>query len=105
MYHRVPYTVVRTLELWKVEAFVYYRDESNGIKAKLYLLALDFGFWAPFLLQGLTWAMLYLWTQNYPQILGICPGQLISQNCVLTKIRVELPPPPPPPPPLRCNLN
>ena len=28
--------------------------------AKLYLLALDFGFWAPIFLQGLTWAMLYL---------------------------------------------
>ena len=33
--------------------------------------------------------MLYLWTQDYPQIVGTCPGQLISQNCVLTKIRVE----------------
>ena len=33
-----------------------------------------------------------------------CPGhhgQLISQNCVFTKIRAEPPPPPPPPPPLR----
>ena len=41
--------------------------------------------------------MLYLWTQNYSQITGICPGhhgQLISQNCVLTKIRAEPPPPP-----------
>ena len=44
--------------------------------------------------------MLYLWTQNYPQIVGTCPGhhgQLISQNCVFTKIRGEPPPPPPPP--------
>ena len=39
-----------------------------------YLLALEFGFWGPFLLQGLTWAMLYLWTQNYSQIIGTCPG-------------------------------
>ena len=34
--------------------------------------------------------MLYLWTQNYSQIIGTCPGHhglLISQNCVLTKIR------------------
>ena len=34
--------------------------------------------------------MLYLWTQNYSQIIGTCPGhhgQLISQNCVVTKIR------------------
>ena len=31
--------------------------------------------------------------QNYSQIIGTCPGhhgQLISQNCVLTKIRAEL---------------
>ena len=66
-------------------------------KAKLYLLALEFGFWGQFLLQGLTWAMLYLWTHNYSQIIGTCPGhhgQLISQNCVLTKIRAEPPPPP-----------
>ena len=37
-----------------------------------------------------------LWTQNYPQIVGTCPGhhsQLISQNFVLPKIRVEPPPP------------
>ena len=56
------------------------------------------------MLQGLTWAMLYLWTRNYSQIIGTCPGhhgQLISQNCVLTKIRAE--PPPPPPPPLRSR--
>ena len=40
-----------------------------------------------------------VWTQNYSQIIGTCPGhhgQLISQNCVLTKIRAEPPPPPPP---------
>ena len=45
--------------------------------------SLYFGFRAPFLLQVLAWAM-YLWTQNYPQIVGTCPGhhgQLISQNC------------------------
>ena len=50
--------------------------------------------------------MLYLWTRNYSQIIGTCPGhhgQLISQNCVLTKIRAEPPPPPPPPPPLRSR--
>ena len=44
--------------------------------------------------------MLYVWTKNYPQVVGTCSGhhgQLISQNCVLTKIRAE----PPPPPPLR----
>ena len=38
--------------------------------------------------------MLYLWTQNYSQIIDTCPGhhgQLISQNCVLTKIRAEPP--------------
>ena len=41
---------------------------------------------------------LYVWTKNYPQVVGTCSGhhgQLISQNCVLTKIRAEPPPPPP----------
>ena len=63
--------------------------ESNS---KLYLLVLYIGFLAPFLLRGLTWAMLYVWTKNYPQVVGTCSGhhgQLISQNCVLTKIRAE----------------
>ena len=69
--------------------------ESNS---KLYLLVLYIAFLAPFLLRGLTWAMLYVWTKNYPQVVGTCSGhhgQLISQNCVLTKIRAEPPPPPP----------
>ena len=38
--------------------------------------------------------MLYVWTKNYPQVVGTCSGhhgQLISQNCVLTKIRAEPP--------------
>ena len=71
---------------------------------KLYLLVLYIGFLAPFLLRGLTWAMLYVWTKNYPQVVGTCSGhhgQLISQNCVPTKIRAE---PPPPPPPLNSNV-
>ena len=66
--------------------------ESNS---KLYLLVLYIVFLAPFLLRGLTWAMLYVWTKNYPQVVGTCSGhhgQLISQNCVLTKIRAEPPP-------------
>ena len=49
--------------------------------------------------------MLYVWTKNYPQVVGTCSGyhgQLISQNCVLTKIRAE--PPPRPPPPLIADL-
>ena len=40
--------------------------------------------------------MLYVWTKNYPQVVGTCSGhhgQLISQNCVPTKIRAEPPPP------------
>ena len=72
---------------------------------KLYLLVLYIVFLAPFLLRGLTWAMLYVWTKNYPQVVGTCSGhhgQLISQNCVPTKIRAE---PPPPPPPLNCTLK
>ena len=81
------------------------RIEWNN--SKLYLLVLYIGFLAPFLLRGLTWAMLYVWTKNYPQVVGTCSGhhgQLISQNCVLTKIRAEPPPPPPPPPPLINDL-
>ena len=65
------------------------------LNSKLYLLVLYIGFLAPFLLRGLTWAMLYVWTKNYPQVVGTCSGhhgQLISQNCVLTKIRAEPPP-------------
>ena len=37
----------------------------------------------PFLLQGLTWASLGLWTQNNPQVVGTSPGhgpQLTAQN-------------------------
>ena len=62
---------------------------------KLYLLVLYIGFLALFLLRGLTWAMFYVWTKNYPQVVGTCSGhhgQLISQNCVPTKIRAEPPP-------------
>ena len=62
--------------------------------SKLYLLVSYIGFLAPFLLRGLTWAMFYVWTKNYPQVVGTCSGhhgQLISQNCVLTKIRAEPP--------------
>ena len=65
------------------------------LNSKLYLLVLYIGFLAPFLLRGLTWAMFYVWTKNYPQVVGTCSGhhgQLISQNCVLTKIRAEPPP-------------
>ena len=74
---------------------------------KLYLLVSYIGFLAPFLLRGLTWAMLYVWTKNYPQVVGTCSGhhgQLISQNCVPTKIRAEPPPPPPPLKVLKCNI-
>ena len=49
---------------------------------------LDFG---PILLQGLSWAMLYIWTRNYPQIVGTCPGhhgQLIYQNFDFSKIGI-----------------
>ena len=77
---------------------------------KLSSISLLFIYWflALFLLRGLTWAFLYVWTQNYPQVVGTCPGhhgQLMSQNCVLTKIRAEPPPPPPlTPPPNTVNI-
>ena len=51
-------------------------------------------FWPHFCSRGLTCAMLYVWTKNYPQVVGTCSGhhgQLISQNCVVTKIRAEPP--------------
>ena len=78
------------------------RIEWNKILSSISLFYILF-FLAPFLLRGLTWAMLYVWTKNYPQVVGTCSGhhgQLISQNCVLTKIRAE---PPPPPPPLKST--
>ena len=81
------------------------RIEWNTILSSISLF-LYIGFLAPFLLRGLTWAMLYVWTKNYPQVVGTCSGhhgQLISQNCVPTKIRAEPPPPPPPPPPLKAS--
>ena len=72
------------------------RIEWNKKLSSISLL-LYIGFLAPFLLRGLTWALLYVWTQNYPQVVGTCPGhhgQLMFQNCVLTKIRAEPPGPP-----------
>ena len=71
------------------------RIEWNKILSSISLFYILF-FLAPFLLRGLTWAMLYVWTKNYPQVVGTCSGhhgQLISQNCVLIKIRAEPPPP------------
>ena len=71
------------------------RIEWNKKLSSISLL-LYIGFLAPFLLRGLTWALLYVWTQNYPQVVVTCSGhhgQLISQNYVLTKIRAEPPPP------------
>ena len=44
------------------------------LKAQLYLNLLDFGFLVHFLLQGVTWAALGLWTQNHLQVIGTCPG-------------------------------
>ena len=70
------------------------RIEWNTILSSISLFYI-LVFLAPFLLRGLTWAMLYVWTKNYPQVVGTCSGhhgQLISQNCVPTKIRAEPPP-------------
>ena len=79
------------------------RIEWNQILSSISLFhILVFG---PIFAPSLTWAMFYVWTKNYPQVVGTCSGhhgQLISQNCVLTKIRAE--PPPSPPPPLKLNL-
>ena len=64
------------------------RIEWNQILSSISLFHI-FVFWPHFLLRGLTWAMFYVWTKNCPQVVGTCSGhhgQLISQNCVLTKI-------------------
>ena len=54
---------------------------------KLYFLWFRFWFLPQFLLQfllrDLTWAVLHVWTQNYPQNFGACPGlplQLLARN-------------------------
>ena len=70
------------------------RIEWNKILSSISLFYI-LVFWPHFCSgRGLTWAMLYVWTKNYPQVVGRCSGhhgQLISQNCVLTKIRAEPP--------------
>ena len=56
---------------------------------KLYLLWSRFWFLLQFLLRGLTWAVLHVWTQNYPQNVGTCPGlplQLLARN-FFSKVR------------------
>ena len=44
------------------------------------------------LLRGLTWAVLRAWTQNYPKVVGTCPGHhphAIGQNRVFKfKMRI-----------------
>ena len=63
-------------------------------KAKLYLILLSFRFLAHFLLRGLTWAVLRVWTQNHPQVVDTCPGhhpQPIAQNRFF---KIERPGPP-----------
>ena len=50
---------------------------------KLYSLLFIFWFLPHFLLQGLKWAVLHVWTQNYPQNVGTCPGlplKLLARN-------------------------
>ena len=59
---------------------------------KLYFL--KFRFWSlpQFLLRGLTWAVLHVWTQNYPQNAGTCPGlplQLLARNHFFQSDRPE----------------
>ena len=44
------------------------RIEWNKILSSISLFYIFF--LAPFLLRGLTWAMLYVWTKNYPQVVG-----------------------------------
>ena len=62
------------------------------LEAKLF----RFWFFVHFLLQGLAWAALGLWThQNNPQVVGTCPGhgpQPIAQNRVSKSFGPEPPP-------------
>ena len=70
------------------------RIEWNQIQSSISLFDI-LVFWLHFCSEASHLAMLYVWTKNYPQVVGTCSGhhgQLISQNCVLTKIRAEPPP-------------
>ena len=58
---------------------------------------LRFCFLVYFLLQGLTWTALSLWTQNHSQFVGTCPGhgpQLLAQKQSSESFGPEPPPPP-----------
>ena len=62
------------------------RIEWNKILSSISLFYI-LVFWPQFLLRGLTWAMLYVLTKNYPQVVGTCSGhhgQLISQIVYFT---------------------
>ena len=61
---------------------------------KLYDLYFRFCFFPQFLLRGLTWAILHVWTQNYPYNFGTCPGlplQLLTRNHFFQTERPEPP--------------
>ena len=77
------------------------RIEWNKILSSISLFYILF-FWPHFCSEASHGQCLYVWTKSYPQVVGTCSGhhgQLISQNCVLTKNQGWTPPPPPPPPP------
>ena len=64
---------------------------------KLYFHKSRFWFLPLFLLRGLTWAVLHVWTQNYPQNFGTCPGlplHFLARNHFFQSDRPEPPPPP-----------
>ena len=64
---------------------------------KLYYLQFKFWFLIKFLLRGLTWEILHVWTQNYPQNDGTChslPLKLLALNPFLLSDTPEPPPPP-----------
>ena len=63
------------------------RIEWNKILSSISLF-LYIGFLAPFLLRGLTWAMLYVWTKNYPQVVGTCSGHH-GQNMYQQKVKLK----------------
>ena len=66
---------------------------------KLYDLYFRFWFLPQFLLLGLTLAVLHVWTQNYLQNVGTCPGrplQLPTRNNFFQSERAQPTPPPPP---------
>ena len=74
---------------------LFFKENRMVTITKLNYLQFSFWFFPQFLLQGLTWAVLHVWTQNYLQNVGTCPGcllQLLTRNHFFQSERTEPPP-------------